>query len=70
MMIISFSNNSIIVELNAEQAASLQQINETWPKLIEEYLNMLIKNRSRQLERIEVTTEIRNRKELKLNKEK
>lgn len=66
-MRVSILNNTLSVELDAGQAIAMKKIHETWPNLIQEYLEMIIKNRSRQLERIEVTQELQSRK---LNREK
>lgn len=65
-MKISFNTDKMIVEADEQTIKELIAINSQWPHIIVEYLNMFIENRSRHLERIEVTMEIRARKEKKL----
>ena len=60
-MKVSFTTNKLMIEDDETTIIKLKRINQHWPKLIEEYLNMIIRNRERQLERIEVTNEIRAR---------
>lgn len=44
-----------------ELVPKLERIHQYWPKLLDEYLSMIVRNRERQLERIVVTEEIRSR---------
>ena len=60
-MQISLNHNQLIIDLGDEDGQKIRRIHEHWPHLIEEYMNMIIKNRERQLERIEVTHELRSR---------
>lgn len=61
-MQISSTRNQLVIEDDETTIARLVRINEHWPNLFQEYLHMLIRNRERQLERIEVTNEIRARR--------
>lgn len=69
-MKINLNNNILTIELDNNQAVIMSAIHENWPHLIEEYMNMIIKNRERHLERIEVTREIQARKNQKIKENK
>jgi len=64
-MRILFESNKLIIEDDETTISRLERIHQNWPKLIEEYIHMIIRNRERQLDRIEVTNELRIRKEKK-----
>lgn len=61
-MRISLNNHILTIELEQDQSIIMSAIHERWPHLLEEYINMIIRNRERQLTRIEVTERINKEK--------
>jgi hypothetical protein len=67
-MKVTFDTNKLVIEDDDITIDKLKRINQHWPKLLEEYIGMIIRNRERQLERIIVTNEIRERSRNRENK--